>query len=66
MATIHDTHALVQGRLYRETDKAICLDVCPQGFLWFPKKPCHVERYGENGENVNLYVPFWLARQKGL
>jgi hypothetical protein len=63
---------LIQGRIVKETAKAIQVEsmafyrqLDPQAvFQWLPKSVLTIDRH-DNG-NVDIILPPWLAREKGL
>ena len=52
-------------RIVAETNASWLLEIGESGPVWFPRSQCGIEQ--ENKEpGGTVYVPYWLAREKGL
>lgn len=54
----------VAGIIVRDTGKAILLDEGGRAPIWLPKSKIRVEP--NSAGTVNVYMPEWLAKEKGI
>ena len=62
---INEPQDIPFDRVVQKTNMSWLLEVGESGPVWFPRSQCGMDKEPkESGGTV--YVPYWLAREKGL